>query len=273
MRRRVEIPERRLAGDRQREIASAGVDERLRSIRRPLPAALHLIAVLDLVPARVLDVKDRLRRRDHQLRQPHFLGPAVGALIRSDQPAERPSPASVPGSSRMRLKKRPPGGNFPFVDRTIADGRPTRVPACRPPAPTLSPPSTSSAASGRFLTVRHAFGAPLLLRNVERFRREVPSGFGKPARRRIDRHQIDDVRANAADERLARKHPAVVRVHAPAERIDRARGRRVRDRTGTTPAPFRRRASTPPARCDSRITGDGRIFARTSLVSSTRANR
>src|SRR5687768_17985583 len=40
-------------------------------------SALHLIAVFGFVPPRVLDVKDRLRRGDHQLSQPHPLGAAV----------------------------------------------------------------------------------------------------------------------------------------------------------------------------------------------------
>ena len=83
-RRRIEIAKRRFAGERQREIASGGVDERLRSVRRPSPAALHLDRCTPPRSSRRAGrERHDLRRRDHQLRQAHFFGPAVGAFIRS----------------------------------------------------------------------------------------------------------------------------------------------------------------------------------------------
>ena len=72
----------------------------------------------------------------------------------------------------------------------------------------------------------------------------MPALFREPAGRRVDANQIHDVRADAADEPLARKPPDIVRLRLPAERIDQfdvgARGiGKKPDRAGISLPPVR----------------------------------
>ena len=130
----------------------------------------------------------------------------------------------------MRLKKRAARRHVPFVDHAIAD-RQRHASRLRRPPSACSRRRARAARLGPVPDVGDALRRALLLGNVQRFWREMPSGFGKPSGRRIDRHQIDDVGTNAADERLARKHPAVVRVRRGGSTDRPARDRRAPDPT------------------------------------------